>query len=112
MLNGAKTLSSTSISPCDIFAIACELKTQMQTLEGRNEQNEKVGEEFKKRRRELQDILRLFEAIEDNEKKTTKELQLELEKAKKESGFDSMAFTFKFIRNGMGNSKTDSKCLF
>ncbi|EKM52782.1 uncharacterized protein PHACADRAFT_100911 [Phanerochaete carnosa HHB-10118-sp] len=96
MLPHASNPSSTSLSPCDVFATACELKTQLATLERRCAENAKVGNELRQRRTELQVSLRALEVAVDDEQKATRELRDELERLRRAAGESVTPFTFTF----------------
>ena len=96
MLPYTSSPSNASLSPCDVFATACELRTQLTALEGRIAENERVGAELVRQRAELTESVRELETGEDNEKQATQALRDELERLRQEAGENVPKFTFQY----------------
>ncbi|OBZ74504.1 hypothetical protein A0H81_05156 [Grifola frondosa] len=59
----------------DVFATGRLLQEQLESLEDRCCVNQEKGSDLKEKRHELQEVLKLFEMIEENEKRATAELE-------------------------------------
>lgn len=68
-------------SASDIFAVACDLQSQLQVIEERFAKGLETGYDLKRKKDELTEVLRLFQMIEENERNLCKELEDELERA-------------------------------
>jgi hypothetical protein len=87
----SSTSQSKASSTCDVFAVACDLKAQLHTIEERFAKGQELNEELKHKRNELQEIARLFELIEANEKAVRLELERELERALEDLPYEHAA---------------------
>lgn len=104
-----KPAPASPLSPVDVFAAAQELESKLHALETRCCEAERVGEELRKRRSELQHVLEVFETIEDTERQTTKALHAELAKAREEMGDveRALGYTFDFrFESGVASGMT------
>lgn len=75
------TDTSSRTTPCDVFALACELKDELAAIEERQEKARDFAERLEHQRRELQGQLYELEITEDEEKTATKTLKEELARA-------------------------------
>ena len=59
----SNTSHSKTQKPCDVFAIACDLKSQLHSIEERFLKGQELCDELRRKCSELQEVLRLFEMI-------------------------------------------------
>ncbi|GJE93026.1 hypothetical protein PsYK624_091850 [Phanerochaete sordida] len=96
MFPNTSSPSSASLSPCDVFATACELKTQLGALERRCTENASTGDELRTHRAELQRELHDLEVVADEERQRTREARLELDELRQAADAHIIPFTFAF----------------
>lgn len=79
------TPPTNALTPCDVFALACELRNQLHAIEDRQEKVKDYAEQLKNRSVELQHVLDVFQLVEKKEKATTKTMHEELTKIGREA---------------------------
>lgn len=89
-----------AVSPCDVFATASELQSQLAALEKRTAESEAALNELRVRRAALQHELYSLEVVADAERTTTRALHAELETLQRDAGADVVPFTFVFPAQG------------
>lgn len=78
---GGTFVDTSSTTPSDVFALACELKDELAAIEERQEKAKDFAERLEHQRRELQGQLYELELAEDEEKTATKTLKEEIARA-------------------------------
>ncbi|KAI0094215.1 hypothetical protein BDY19DRAFT_911837 [Irpex rosettiformis] len=90
-IKSSSSSANTSSMQSDVFAVACDLQSQLHELEEWFAKGQEINGQLKDKKNELTEALRLFQIIEENEVNLTNDLEQELEAALQDMPYEDAA---------------------